>query len=208
MKVSNFSSILKYNIKIIFNINTIAAIVFLLLTPVFFNLRMVTYPEIAQIGEMYLSVIGVVLLTYLCSIEEGCNVKELVYARSTPFVLQLLIRLGLAFFMIFFLQLLIFISCVFQGGEFDLAEISSGTWITSLFLGMLGLTFSNIINDVKSGYLIAFSYYIFEFGTKGKYTNGIYLFSLLNGSFREKYYLLALIILFILINCLIIWKRS
>jgi hypothetical protein len=178
------------------------------MTPVFFDLRMAAYQEIAQVGEMYLSIIGIVLLTYLGGIEEGYNVKELVYVRSTPFVLQFLIKLGLVVLTIFFLQLSIFVTCVLQGGKFDIAQISLGTWITSLFLGMLGLTVSNIINDVKSGYLIAFSYYIFEFFTKGKYTNGIYLFSLLNGSFGEKYYLLALIILFIIINCLIIWKRS
>jgi hypothetical protein len=200
--------LLRYNLKIVTGIHIAAAVALLAATPVFFNLQLAAYNEVAMMGELFLSIIGIILVVPVCNIEERANCCEIVYVRRAPFVLQFLIRLAIVSVMVVLLQLVILTICKFAQGAFSLMEISPGVWITSFFLGMTGLTVSNITGDIKSGYLVAFAYYMFEFFTRGSYTYRFYIFSLLNASFYEKYFVLAVSAVMLTVNCVLVWKRS
>lgn len=97
---------------------------------------------------------------------------------------------------------------VFNGGNFKAIELIAGTCITIFFLGMLGITASNIFENEMLGYMIAFMYYFFERFNAGKYTKDLYLFSLVQGSFTYGKWCILLISLALLAVNLIILKRK
>ena len=96
-----------------------------------------------------------------------------------------------------------------QGSSFNFFEIAFGTCISAVFLGMLGFTVANLIQNISASYLVCFSYYFLEYFTKGKYTKDLYLFSLTSGSFKSgKLVLLCTIFIMIIFNMIFIKKRS
>ncbi len=204
---TNFT-LVKYNTQILFNINTIVGIVLILSTPLVFSLTLLSYKEISFIAELYLPISGIIFLTYIGNIETDHNVYEISYTKPTPHIFIFILRLAL----------LLTIICVFIGGIFYYAKLQESTFpyleiflgsiITTLYLGLIGLTIAKITNSVPAGYLISICYLIFEFITRGKYTGDFYALSLLNTSFEEKYNILLLTIIILISNIVIIYKKS
>jgi hypothetical protein len=201
-------SVIKYNIKILFGLNLLAAIALVVLTPFFFSLKLLSPIEMAKVGELYLSIVGILLFPFLINIEERDNVYELIIIKRTPHVYIFILRL-----IIFTLITLLMFQGIaslaeFQGSSFITFEFTSGVGISALFLGMIGITVVNLTNELSAGYLSSFAYFVFEWFTKGKYTKDFYLQSLLIGSFNEKYNILALSIVLVIVNLIIINKKS
>jgi hypothetical protein len=204
----DYLSVLKYNIKILFGLNLLAAIILVVLTPLFFSLKLLPLMEMAKVGELYLSIVGIMLFPFLINIEERDHINELVFIKRTSHVYIFIVR-----FIIFtFIALLMFLGIAsfaeFQGSSFKIFEFTAGVGISALFLGVIGMTVVNITNELSAGYLISFAYFVFELLTKGKYTKDFYLQSLLKGSFNEKYYILAVTIVLFIVNLVIINKKS
>jgi hypothetical protein len=206
-KFQNLLCEIKYNIKILFGINIVAAIIFVAATPVFYSLSLLDAKEIARLGELYLSIIGIILFTYLPGLEEANNTKELVYAKTRSVISTFAIRFLLICILTLLLILAMAMIIQFNGGNFNLMQFTFGITVTAVFLGVIGLTIANYTNEASAGYLVAFAYFIFEWITRGKYTGDFYLNSLLNFSFAEKYRLLAIAIGLILINIMKLCKR-
>lgn len=197
--ISTCLNIFKYNIKILFSLNVIIAGVMILLTPVIFSLKLLDYMNIATVGELYLSIIGIILIPYMINIESKTNMVEIVYSKRTSQWKIILIR---TFIMMIFMFLCILgIMCLakVKGSSFNLWKVTLGIWISANFLGMIGFTVVNITNNLSMGYLVSFAYYFIEFFTKGKYTKKLYLFSLTRGGFEKGKYLILLITLIIFI---------
>lgn len=108
----------------------------------------------------------------------------------------------------FLLISIIIIYALYNKGSFSPWSIIFGTWTSAVFLGLLGLTISNVSGNITSGYLIAFAYYLLELITKGKYIKDFYLFSMLQNSFNEKYMILIIIALIFGLNIVYVWKKS
>jgi hypothetical protein len=96
----------------------------------------------------------------------------------------------------------------FNDGQFFIWNLAGGVWTSAVFLGLIGLTAANLTGNITAGYLLSFAYYGFEMFTKGKYTKGVYLFSLSNNSFHEKYILLLIIIFLCAFNIVYVLKKS
>lgn len=207
--ISAYMSTLKYNFKIILNLNFLAAIGFIILIPIIASLKLLDYRTVAKIGELYISIIGIILIPYLANIENKDNIKEVIYIRKKPYVKILLERIIIMMILIFLMILGLMVLAKIQGSSFNLWEITFGTWISAVFLGMLGFTIVNLIDNISSAYLVCFGYYFMEYVTKGRYTKELYLFSLIKGSFATgKYKLLLIIIALIIFNLFIVKKKS
>lgn len=200
--------IVHYNMKIICNLNFIAAFVLAIITPVFFSLRMLSFSDMAVVGEYYLSIMGIILFSCIGDIEKRDKTEEIVYWRKTSHILIFAVRILMM--MIFVLALILSITYLakINSGEFPLWSMTGGIWISAVYLGMVGLTTANMAGDITSGYLIAFAYYGFELFTKGKYTMGIYLYSMTNNCFQEKYKLLLIIVILCIFNIIVVSKKS
>ncbi|MDF2674777.1 MAG: hypothetical protein K0R09_3045 [Clostridiales bacterium] len=206
--LQNLKKIIYYNIKITCNINFLAALILVALTPFIFSFRMLEFKDMAVVGEMYLSILGIVLFISLGDIENRDNIKEIIFSRKTPHIYIFILRMCIMMAITFLLISIITIYALYNKGNFSPWSIIFGTWISAVFLGLLGLTISNTTGNIASGYLIAFAYYLFEFITKGKYTKSFYLFSLLRNSFNEKYMILIIVAVMFGLNIAYVWKKS
>lgn len=198
-----------YNLKLISNLNTLIAAAFLTIIFLMTDMRFLNYTEAARIGETYVSIIGIILFPYLCNIEYNKNIKETIFTKKTSFAKVVLIRVILMLIFTIFCVSIITAIELFNGSSFNAAELISGTCITAFFLGMVGITFSNISDNDILGYMAAFMYYFFELFDAGKHTKDLYLFSLMKGSFDYgKYYLLLFSIILLAVNLVIIYRKS
>lgn len=200
---------INYNIKIITNLNIVIAFILVVLTPFIFSLKLLNQNEIAQVFEYYLSILGILCFTYLTSLEDKNDIKEVVYPRKVSYTLEVVIRI--VFMMLLVFAMLSFAAYIgyIQGSSFDYNIIVYGTWISCVFLGMIGFTAANITGSITSAYLVSFFYYCMEFFTRGKYTKNLYLFSLTKGSFQQgKILLLGIAAILLIVNLVIINKKS
>lgn len=201
-------NIIKYNIKIIFNINILTAVAMVLISPLLFNYEQLNYGDIAIIGEMYLVLLGILLIPHLTNIESIVGISSITtskaFKQSTIYVFRICINI----IVILALVLVTTTFAVVQKSTFPLIEIWLGISISALYFGLVGLTITNIFSNTIAGYLVAFSYYMFELFTKGKFTGNLYALSLLKTSFAEKYYLLAICVVLLCINYFIVKKRN
>ncbi|WP_425446491.1 hypothetical protein [Dethiothermospora halolimnae] len=198
----------RYNIKILCNLNILAAFIIILLTPALFSLKRLSYGEISRIGEMYLPILGVILLTYIGRIEEENNVEQLIYIREVSNLFIFVIRLVLIMTLIFMMILGIILIARLQGGIFSIWKVTFGIFISSVYFGMIGLTVANITEKLSAGYLVSFSYFAFEFFTLGKYTKEFFVLSLIKGNFSNKYNILILILMFLILNFVMINRKG
>ena len=206
--LKNLKSIIYYNIKITCNINLLAALVLVALVPFIFSTKMLEFKDMAVIGEMYLSILGIILFISIGDIDNRDNIKEIIFSRKTPHTYIFILRMCIMMVVTFLLISIITIYVWYTKGTFFPLSIIFGAWISAVFLGLLGLTISNVTGNISSGYLIAFAYYLLELITKGKYTKNFYLFSLLRNSFNEKYMILTIIAVIFGLNIVYVWKRS
>lgn len=194
---------LKYNLKILFRKNFLAGLVYGLIVPFIFNLA---HP--VMISEVYLSPVGIIFLTQLSEIDGEDGMNELVSVRQKGVHYNLLSRylMGTIFIAGVISWFLGYLSI--QGIGFNFGKLFMGTFITALFLGTLGLTIANILKNYVAGYIVSFTYYLFDFMTGGEYTGDLFLFSLSRGEFFPKYYLLGISILLIGINLVYLKYRT
>jgi hypothetical protein len=148
-----------------------------------------------MISEVYLSPIGIIFLTQLTEIDQGEGMDELIAIREKGIYYNFILRylIGLFFIGLIIVWFLGYLNTVRAG--FKVMELFIATFITSLFLGTLGITIANVTKNYIAGYLVAFTYFLFELMTGGDYTGKLFLFSLSRGQFEPKYYLLGISIL-------------
>jgi hypothetical protein len=200
--------IVKYNFRICFRLSTVLAIVLCALSQGLFDFNSMTTLTVADMGEIYLSVIGILLFTQLGRLEERNNVNEIAYLKRIPHIRIFVLRLVMAFMISFVCIFAVISIAKIRNGSFDFWKITVGVWISTVYFGMLGLTLVNMTGELAAGYIGAFGYYVFELFTRGSYTGDFYVFSLLNNSFDEKYKILIVIIVVMIGNLVLVKKKS
>ena len=186
----------------------IAAAALLAVIPVIFSLKLVDFETAAVIGERFLAVLGILLISHIGNIEENFDACDIVYSRTAPHVYTFVLRLMLAISVTFLSIGLIVLTAKASGGTFPLWEIWTGTFISALLLGFFGMTVSSISKSHVSGYLLSFAYFMFEWFTAGRYTGRFYLMSLLENNFPGKLNLLLPVLFLALLNIWIAAKKD
>lgn len=200
-------TLLKYNTKIILSYNAIAACIYVLLTPLFFNLYNMRFIDLAKMGELYLSITGVLLFNRLSRIEEYYNTWELVYCRPTSFIL---IHLGRILETILLNVLIISFPLIFAYINSKELKFGEGFWglnVSSWFLGLLGMLIVEITRNYKAGYLVGIGYYFFETSIKDKFMEDVQVFGYIHENFKSKIYVFAICIIFIILQLVLIMNR-
>lgn len=198
----------RHNFKIIAGYNLVAAAGLLVLIPLLFSFRYIDYKGMAYVGEYFLSISGILLITHIGNIEEGYGIEDVVYSKVTPHVFTFITRLVISFWLTFAAVGIVAVAARMSGGMFPVWKIWAGVFITSLFLGIVGMTVATIVKNLVSGYLAAFGYFLFELFTGGKYTGEFYLLSLLKDSFVAKYRILLLTAILLIFNIWISCRKD
>jgi hypothetical protein len=179
--VKTWAKYIYYQFKLLPAANVAACLLIIAAAPIIFSLRMLSFKEAADIGELYISLCGVILLPSVYFAEKDMGTAEVVYTkRDNPSVPQL-VRLLIA------LTIITICICIFtslallEKSSFDITEMAAGILITAAAMGVLGYTTGTFTGNPSLAYLISFAWYGFELLTSGKYTGDLYLFSLRRG---------------------------
>lgn len=185
--LNQYLQISKINLKHNFLPQFLLSVLIILITPIIFGINNLSSSASWTPLEMFVSLIGIVLLVPVFIPEQNYEIADVVGSKftSTSFVYIVRMIYSIA-------ALIIFISLFCMGMKICGSEIYflhiSGTIATSIFLGSLGIFALALSNSVIVSYMIPLIYYIINFMGAKKLGN-FYLFSGMNGSFNEKAWL-------------------
>lgn len=175
----------------------------LFLTPFVFGTANVDAKTAAIPLEMFVSLIGIILLTPVFLPEQHENIRDVVESKATAMVCVYGIRIGIALLSMLALIAAFVFYMKGNGCVIDFFTAVFGTFSGGVFLGALGLLAYGRSNAITVGYMAPMAYYMLNlFGGK-KYFGKLYLFSMSSGSITEKYWLISagvLLILFTLVQ--------
>jgi hypothetical protein len=166
--------------------------------PGFMGTRYLDSYQVAKIVEVYLSLIGIVLLLPVFVPDMNRDIRDLLSSKRVSMTVQQLLRLIQALFIlsvigVVFLAYLLNGSCMFH---FNLMFYSF--LANAIFLGGMGMFIFAVSDQIVFAYMIPFVYYMLCFAGGRQYLGNFYLFTLQYGSSVEKKYLLTAGILMIL----------
>lgn len=167
------------------------------MAPLFMGIENLDQYSVAKIIEIYLSLVGMILLipTFIPDMDK--DIRDLIYSKKEPVIVIHFIRVleSLVIIMvigILFLKYLESGNCQFSFGKMFYTFLANG-----LFLGGLGMLMFSLFDQAVFAYMIPLIYYVVNFGAGKKQLGRFWLFSMQAGSIEEKHYLLGFGILFI-----------
>jgi hypothetical protein len=185
----------------------ILSVLLLLLTPFVFGTANVDAKTAAVPLEMFVSLIGIILLTPVFLPEQSGSIRDVVESKATASAFVYSIRIGIALFSMLALIAAFVLYMKGNGCTVSLVSAVFGTFSSSIFLGALGLFIYGISDTLIVGYMAPMVYYMLNlFGGK-KYFGKLYLFAMSSGNMSEKYWLISVGIVLIL-SVLLIKSKS
>lgn len=195
------------NIKIIsFNIIALA-LVYIGAIYLMVNINSLSEDSIIFIGEQFLSPIGIGMFVRIGLIENEYKVGEMVYLKSYSYWKTIFYRIIIVSIQLFLILAIAFIPVKFIVTDFKIINILLGTYITSFYLGAIGMTIGYITKEISIGILVPFIYYFFEMFSKGKLTKGLYLFGMIVGDYTSKLKLFSIAVVITIIFLFTIKKE-
>ena len=161
--------------------------------------------SVAKIMEIYLSLIGMILLIPTFLPDMNKDIRDLIYSKKEPVPVLHFIRVLEALVImvvigILFLYFLKSRNCQFPFGEMFYTFMANG-----VFLGGLGMFMFAVFDQAVFAYMIPLVYYVLNFGAGKKQLGIFWLFSMQAGSIEEKHYLMGFGIL-LLVGAVVIAK--
>lgn len=180
----------KTNLKHNVPLHVLVCIVILGLSPLLMGVSNLEAQDTAKVLEMYTALIGIVMLTPIFLPEQPMEIRELTSSKYMKSASVYLIRfignsLILAVFLTIYIVMLKNNNC-----EFPVVRYFLGTYVEMLFMGGLGLFCYGLCDNLVIGYMIPILYYITAMGSGNKFLKLFYPFSMVTGSYKEKYVLI------------------
>lgn len=176
---------LKHNILL----HLLVCVLLLGLSPLLMGVANLGQQDTAKVLEMYVALIGIVMLVPVFLPEQDQDIRDLVYTKYMKSQLVYTLRilgnvLILMIFLAFYIVMLEKNNC-----EFPVVKYYFGTLAEMLFFGGMGLLFYGLTDNLVIGYMIPIFYYIVAIGSGAKYLKLFYPFSMVMGSYDEKVWL-------------------
>lgn len=205
--MERYQKILIVNIKHNLLPHIIISIFMVILTPMIMGVSYLNEQQVARILEMYLALIGVILLipTFIPDMNE--NIKDLIHSKRETMPLLHIIRALegitiIALISFSFLWMLSNNDCVFSWGRMIYTVISN-----AVFLGGMGMFLFSVSDQIVFAYMIPLIYYVVNYGSFGKKLHQLYLFSMQGDDIIPKHYLFICGVLFMVFSIVIAkWK--
>lgn len=200
--------ILKVNFRLCIQNNLLLAVLYLLIVPVLWGIENLDEVHSAKCLERSVILIGIILIVPLCSAEQKCAIREVVFTKKMPQQTILYIRIVMAVIMLVlltgvFAQIMITKNCIFPYMSYVM-----GTVISESTLGSIGFLAAVLSDSVIAGYLVSTGYFLFNYLGNISGTNVFCLFSMGTGNFIIKIWLLGISILLITVALLYLNKKS
>lgn len=198
----------KINLKHNVPLHVLVCVVILALSPFLMGVSNLGPQDTAKVLEMYVALIGIVLLTPVFLPEQSKEIRDLVSSKYTKSSSVYLIRLTgngliLAICLGCYILLLKSNHCDFPALHYFL-----GTYAEMLFFGGLGIFCYGLCDNLVIGYMMPILYYITAMGSGSKYLKKLYPFSMVAGSYEEKIVLFAAAVLLIAVGIALRCRRK
>lgn len=179
----------KVNLKYHILLHVLISALLLLISPFLIGVANLGAQDTAKALEMYVALIGIVLLPPVFLPEQNHEIRDLIYTKYLNGTAIYLVRiLGNILLMAVLLGLYIGM-LAYHGCEFPAGKYFCGTLTEMLFLGGLGVFFYGLCDNLVIGYMAPIVYYIAAIGGGEKYMKMFYPFSMVRGSYGEKVWL-------------------
>lgn len=203
-----FWGILKTNFYLSIQNNLFLAFLYLLIVPVLRGIENLNEVYSAECLEQSVILIGILLIVPLHAAEQGAAIREVVFIRKIPQWIILLMRIMMAVIMLVvltgvFAGIMIMKNCTFPYMSYVL-----GTVVSEIALGSIGFFTAVLSNSVIAGYLVSIGYFLFNYLGNIAGTNIFCLFSMGEGNFITKKWLLGISILLIAITLIFVKKKK
>ena len=182
-------------------LSIVVSAVIIMITPMIFGTSNLDKMASAVPLEMFVSLIGIVLLTPIFQPEQNREIADVVLPKRVSIDIIYLIRTGYLF--VSLIALLAFVCAYMRMQKSDVTLLLLvGTAANSVFLGSLGMLTSALTDNTVIAYMIPLVYYMLNYGAGGKLGN-YDLFSMRVLNFQPKVWLLTTGILLIFVSILI-----
>ncbi len=175
-----------------------AAVMLCLITPLLIGRANLDLNSAAMPLEMFVSLIGIVLLTPVFQPEQNEEIYDLVSSKYCNIGKVYLIRTLYSVVVVILLICLFTVYMQAQGSDVTIILVF-GTVANAIFLGSMGMLTSALTGNTVIGYMPPFLYYALNIGM-GPKLGSFYLFSMTVGNFRAKIWLLAAGVLMITVS--------
>lgn len=187
--MGHYLNIAKINLKFNLLPHILAALAFCLFAPVIMGIENLDTIQTAQVLEVYIALIGIVLLIPIFLPDQNKDIRDLTESKKMPVYIVHLIRLIEAIVILALFILGIVFILKQKGCEFPILQFFAGIMAEAVFLGSLGILAYSFSDTLPVAYMVPLLYYIICYGGGKKYLGQFYLFSMINGSYTEKWYL-------------------
>lgn len=160
-----------------------------LLAPVLFGTVALDARAVAIPLEMVIAPSGIVLFPSVFRPEERKEIREVVEAKATNPLVVHIIRLALAILAMLLLILGFLLYLRWNGCHFPFYPYLWGTAAGGLLLGSLAVLTGGLGGNEAVGYMLPMSFYMANLLCKPEQLGPMYLFSMSQGSYTEKYVL-------------------
>ncbi len=190
-----------YNMRLSLSYNVLMMVLFLLSSLLFFHFKDMDIAKYLKMGETYLPLAGMLLFVYIGGLEEHIGSWQMVCAKNTKYVYLHVFR----FLFLALLQLFLFSALVLavwiRVPDIRPWDYFWGIYIGALFVGTLGMFFSDISGNYSVGYVVSLGYYLLGITLGRKFLDGyLQLTGYRNQQPKSKYVLLGLTIFFIALD--------
>ena len=193
--------IAKVNLRHNFTPLLLLSFVLMLLTPVLFVTTNLDSKAAAVPLEMFISIIGIILLVPIFQPEQDDEIKDIVASKYVDSTYVHLIRVTYSIIGLILLVLVFSLFMFVNNCEITM-ELIGGTIADAMFLGSIGLLISAITNNMSVSFMIPFLYYVLNITMKSKLGN-FNLFSMMSGNYQPNIWLFISSIVFIVVAILI-----
>lgn len=190
--MEKYLQIAKVNLKYNLAPHIIIALLTCILAPFIMGVKNLNQYQTAQVLERYISLIGIVLCVPLFTIDQNKNIFDLLNSKKEPVYIIQFIRLLESALLIVLFTILFLLYLKNGNCKFEYAKYLFGTLANCFFLGGLGTLTYSLTDNIATSYMIPILYYTMSFALDKKYFSLLYLFSMMQGTFIEKYYLFTL----------------
>lgn len=189
MFVERYWQVERANLKHNILLHLLVCVLILGLSPLLMGVANLGQQDTAKVLEMYVALIGIVMLVPVFLPEQDQDIRDLVYTKYMKSQLVYTLRiLGNVLILMIFLAIYI-VMLKENNCDFPVMKYYFGTLAEMLFLGGMGLFFYGLTDNLVIGYMIPIFYYIVAIGSGAKYLKLFYPFSMVTGSYDEKVWL-------------------
>ncbi len=187
--MGNAAEIFRANWKYHLRPHALAACVYCLLTPFFFDVKDMDAYETAKTAETYLILLGIVCMVPVFLPDQDEAIRNVTDTKRTSVYTVCGIRLAQSLLLLSFLTGASLFFFRREGGSFCVWRYFGGAMAGMIFLGAIGMLAFSATNWMPLAYMAPLLYYAVNMGSGKKYLGNWYLDSMCAGSFHEKWYL-------------------